>query len=161
MARERDKLEGLTSTERKAEQADALVDICYYALNAASKLGMDLDPVFSEVHAANMRKQIDGKFKRDYSGKVIKPDGWKPPDVLKEIQRQEQPRSYTPQVWAAQVSEDDVELPPPGKPTPRVAQCLWSLGLISPLPAAGLRQKVNWDEITLLNVNLSRSYHAS
>jgi predicted HAD superfamily Cof-like phosphohydrolase len=64
------------------EQADAMVDAMYYTYNAASKAGIDLDPLFREVHAANERKRFpDGQFHRRADGKVEKPPGWTPPDA--------------------------------------------------------------------------------
>ncbi len=67
--------------------ADGCVDIMIYVMNAAAKLGMDLDKVFDEVHAANMRK-IDfktGKVLRNAEGKILKPEGWVGPDVRKAL----------------------------------------------------------------------------
>ena len=74
-----------------ADQADALVDIYYYSLNAAAKKGMNLSSVFKLVHGANMAKRdpATGHFiKRESDGKIIKPAGWKPPDVEAELKRQ-------------------------------------------------------------------------
>ena len=74
-----------------ADQADALVDVYYYSLNAACKKGINLSAIFGIVHEANMAKRdpATGKFiKRESDGKIIKPAGWKPPDVEGEIQRQ-------------------------------------------------------------------------
>ena len=71
--------------------ADALVDIYYYSQNAACKKGMNLSSVFTMVHAANMAKRDanTGKFiKRESDGKIIKPEGWQPPNVEAEIARQ-------------------------------------------------------------------------
>lgn len=72
-----------TEAEVLAEQADAAVDLVYYLLNAFAKLNIDLGPFFNEVHSANMRKRFpDGQFHRRKDGKVIKPEGWKEPNVL-------------------------------------------------------------------------------
>lgn len=72
------------------EQADAMVDIYYYCLNAASKKGMDISTIFHIVHEANMNKRDPqtGKFIKNEEGKIIKPKGWTAPDVLSEINRQ-------------------------------------------------------------------------
>eukprot|EP00961_Rhodomonas_salina_P176604 2380272-Rhodomonas_salina.2 len=84
-------------------QADALIDVYYYSLNAAAKKGMNISAVFDIVHAANMAKRdpATGKFIKRDDGKIIKPDGWKvrcclfckaqlqsAPDVEAEISRQ-------------------------------------------------------------------------
>lgn len=76
---------------RCADQADALVDVYYYSLNAAAKKGVNLSAVFNLVHGANMAKRdpVTGHFiKRPSDGKIIKPKGWKPPDVEAELVRQ-------------------------------------------------------------------------
>ena len=52
---------------------------------------MNLSSVFTMVHAANMAKRDanTGKFiKRESDGKIIKPEGWQPPNVEAEIARQ-------------------------------------------------------------------------
>ncbi len=72
-------------------QADAMVDAWYYMLNAAAKCGINLSKIFDIVHEANMAKKDPktGKFiRRESDGKVLKPDGWKPPNIDGEIERQ-------------------------------------------------------------------------
>ena len=73
-----------------AEQADALVDIMYYSGNAAAKKGVNLNSVLDVVHQANMNKKDpeSGRFMKRPDGKIIKPDGWNPPDITAEIERQ-------------------------------------------------------------------------
>jgi len=91
----KEKYDQATEAERDihkcADQADALVDVYYYSLNAAAKKGMNLSAVFGVVHGANMAKRnpATGKFeKRESDGKIIKPPGWSPPDVEGELKRQ-------------------------------------------------------------------------
>lgn len=64
---------------------DALCDVIYVALGAAVTFGVDLAPVFAEVHRSNMAK-VGGPVRED--GKKLKPEGWKPPDVAGLIQHQ-------------------------------------------------------------------------
>lgn len=65
------------------EQCDAFVDIDYYNCNAASKVGMNVDDFYNQVHEANMNKKFpDGTFHRNESGKVIKPPGWQEADTV-------------------------------------------------------------------------------
>lgn len=89
--------------------ADGLADLCYVAIGTAVAYGLPLDKVFEEVHRANMGKamicaecsgvgrlykrlEAHGKrcetcngsgavvrYRED--GKVLKPEGWKPPDI--------------------------------------------------------------------------------
>lgn len=72
------------------DQFDALVDAWYYSLNTAAKHGVNMSKLFDTVHAANMAKRdpITGKFLRRDDGKIIKPYGWKAPDITGEIKRQ-------------------------------------------------------------------------
>ena len=72
------------------EQMDAMVDCWYYALDSAAKHGMNLEPVFQEVHKANMNKRNpeSGKFERREDGKVIKPSGWKPANISEVVSNQ-------------------------------------------------------------------------
>ena len=78
-----------SDVEIMAEQYDSFVDAWYYMLNTAVKKGVDLDGIFRIVHGANMAKRFpDGTFHRREDGKVVKPDGWKEPDIVGEIKRQ-------------------------------------------------------------------------
>jgi len=81
-----------------ADQTDALVDVYYYSQNAACKKGMNMSAVFEMVHAANMAKRdpATGEFLKRADGKIIKPAGWKAPDVEGEIVRQHKEGSFTP-----------------------------------------------------------------
>jgi predicted HAD superfamily Cof-like phosphohydrolase len=65
--------------------ADALADLMYVVLGTAVQFGIDLAPVFDEVHASNLRK-VGGTKRED--GKQLKPAGWKPPDVAGVLERQ-------------------------------------------------------------------------
>ncbi len=66
--------------------ADALADLVYVALGTAHMMGVPFDAVFAEVQRANMGKErasssSDGRSKRGSALDVVKPEGWKPPDV--------------------------------------------------------------------------------
>ena len=69
------------SDDNIVEIADALADIIYIACGTAVSYGIPLDKVFAEVHRSNMAKLVDGKPLYREDGKVMKPAGWKPPDV--------------------------------------------------------------------------------
>ena len=69
-----------------AEQADAAVDCWYYMLNGFCKNNINLSSVFNVVHAANMAKKFpDNTFHKREDGKILKPDGWTPPDIAEEM----------------------------------------------------------------------------
>lgn len=64
---------------------DALVDLLYVTIGTAVELGVDLDPHFREVHRTNMLKE-GGATRAD--GKILKPEGWQPPDIEGILRRQ-------------------------------------------------------------------------
>lgn len=66
------------------EAVDACIDLLYVVLGALSKFGIDAEPYFRAVHEANMAKLKDGIIRRP-DGKIIKPKGWKPPDIAAMI----------------------------------------------------------------------------
>lgn len=89
-----------------SEQADAFVDVYYYMLNAAAKKGVNVSAIFDIVHNANMAKRdpATGKFLKRDDGKIIKPAGWRAPDIKAEIQRQ-----LTHGAWDAQEPPRDAD----------------------------------------------------
>ena len=66
--------------------ADAIVDLIYVLNGAADSWGLDIREVWKEVHKANMKKfPPDGP--KIVNGKIVKPDGWTPPDVVGALAR--------------------------------------------------------------------------
>ena len=63
------------------EQADAMIDLMYFALGTMVEMGLEADELFSTVQQANMAKLWpDGKpHYNPKDGKVIKPEGWEDP----------------------------------------------------------------------------------
>lgn len=62
--------------------ADALGDMLVVIYGTAAAYGIDLDAVVREIHASNMTKvQPDGTVLRDEGGKILKPDGYRPPQL--------------------------------------------------------------------------------
>ena len=86
--------EFIEATEEKdlVEQADAMIDVMYFALGTLVELGIEPEKLFAIVQEANMSKLWeDGKpHFRESDGKVIKPPTWKDPHSLTvaEIERQ-------------------------------------------------------------------------
>lgn len=82
---ERKKAETPAEKEKaEADIVDGLVDLIYVAIGTASAAGVNLSPFWDEVHAANMRKFINGVVK-NASGKVLKPEGWVGPDIVARL----------------------------------------------------------------------------
>lgn len=73
--------DGIGSLEQKRDVLDSICDSIYVLLGLAVVMGLPFDTAFGLVHAANMRKVMgEGlpKFRDD--GKILKPEGWEPPD---------------------------------------------------------------------------------
>jgi len=69
--------------------ADALADLTYVVLQATLVCGIDLDPVFREVHRSNMTKVWeDGTVHRREDGKILKPPTYSPADVARVLGEQ-------------------------------------------------------------------------
>tara|TARA_B100000900_G_scaffold254373_2_gene216740 strand:+ start:136 stop:489 length:354 start_codon:yes stop_codon:yes gene_type:complete len=67
----------------KVEQLDALVDILVVTMGAIRAGGFDGEGAWREVMATNFAK-IDkdtGKVRKREDGKVLKPEGWKAPEL--------------------------------------------------------------------------------
>ena len=82
---ELDELEKSISGQDVVDVADALADLLYVTYGTAIAFGIDVRPVFEEVHRANMTK-MGGKVRAD--GKILKPEGWEPPGIEEVLRRQ-------------------------------------------------------------------------
>jgi predicted HAD superfamily Cof-like phosphohydrolase len=67
------------------EVADGLVDLIYVTCRVALIWGIDLRPIWEEVHQANMLKE-GGETRAD--GKLLKPINWIPPNITKVLAEQ-------------------------------------------------------------------------
>ncbi|WP_114167181.1 hypothetical protein [Exiguobacterium sp. TNDT2] len=78
--------------ERLVGQGDALTDALYFVMGSFVELGLDPVPLFEIVQRANMAKLgPDGKpILRASDNKVMKPEGWLPPEpeLEAEVRRQ-------------------------------------------------------------------------
>jgi predicted HAD superfamily Cof-like phosphohydrolase len=67
----------------EVEQLDALIDILVVTIGAIHSAGFDAESAWKEVMSTNFAK-IDkktGKVIKREDGKVLKPDGWTPPNL--------------------------------------------------------------------------------
>jgi predicted HAD superfamily Cof-like phosphohydrolase len=72
------------------EVLDALADIGYILAGTILNHGMQniYDDAFDEVHRSNMAKLVDGKVLRREDGKVMKPQGWTPPQLAQFVTKE-------------------------------------------------------------------------
>ena len=76
-------LQDALGADDKVEQLDALVDILVVTMGAIRSGGFDGEGAWKEVMDTNFAK-IDpetGKVRKREDGKVLKPEGWTPPDL--------------------------------------------------------------------------------
>lgn len=67
------------------EVADALADLDYVSAGTRLAYGIPRKPIADEVHRANMAKAPGGVILRSPQGKIIKPEGWTPPNIRKAL----------------------------------------------------------------------------
>lgn len=81
-----------TDTEKqtaRAEAADAICDSIWVLIGLGKMLDLPLDASWDEIAITNYKK-VDpalGKVMRDENGKIMKPFGWRPPDMLRIIKQ--------------------------------------------------------------------------
>ena len=71
----------------EVEQLDACMDLIWVTLGYCHMKGYDIRGAWNEVTTSNLWK-IDastGKVIRREDGKILKPEGWTPPDLTKFI----------------------------------------------------------------------------
>ena len=76
-----------TLTDNRVEQLDALIDILVVTIGAIHSAGWDAEGAWKEVMRTNFDK-IDkdtGKVRKREDGKVLKPLGWKPPELAQFV----------------------------------------------------------------------------
>lgn len=69
------------------ETADGIIDTVKVLLEYGESIGIDTEAVWNEIHRSNMAK-VDpetGAVVRRDDGKILKPEGWKKPDVRKVL----------------------------------------------------------------------------
>lgn len=65
--------------------ADGMADVIVTVLGTAIEYGIDLRPIMNEVNRTNLAK-AGGPRRED--GKILKPEGWQPPDVKGCLEKQ-------------------------------------------------------------------------
>lgn len=83
-----EEIDEFLETDNIHEEADAMIDLIYFALGTLVEMGIDFPQnIMDIVQNANMSKLFpDGKPHYREDGKVIKPEGWESPDPkIKEL----------------------------------------------------------------------------
>ena len=72
-----------TPSQKLAAIADAIGDSIYVLIGTAVEYGIPLASVWQAIQNANMAKvdPTTGKVTKRADGKVLKPEGWQPPDI--------------------------------------------------------------------------------
>jgi predicted HAD superfamily Cof-like phosphohydrolase len=84
---EHDELKQAIADDNVTEQLDALIDILVVTIGAIHSMGADGEGAWKEVMNTNFAK-IDkktGKVRKREDGKVLKPVGWKAPELTQFI----------------------------------------------------------------------------
>ena len=87
---EYDELQVALANKDAVETLDALTDILVVTIGAINSMGADGEGAWREVMATNFNK-IDrqlGKVRRRDDGKILKPEGWEPPQLAKFLKRE-------------------------------------------------------------------------
>jgi predicted HAD superfamily Cof-like phosphohydrolase len=80
---EADELWSAINNQDSVEQLDALIDILVVTIGAIHSMGADAEGAWKEVMRTNFAKinKETGKVEKREDGKVLKPDGWTPPNL--------------------------------------------------------------------------------
>lgn len=84
---EHSELTEAVTNEDSVEVLDALIDILVVTIGAINSLGADGESAWNEVMRTNFAK-IDpttGKVRKREDGKVLKPEGWQPPQLAQFV----------------------------------------------------------------------------
>jgi len=73
----------------KVEQLDALIDILVVTIGAIHSLGANAEGAWNEVMRTNFAKidEETGKVRKRDDGKVLKPEGWEPPQLANYVEK--------------------------------------------------------------------------
>jgi predicted HAD superfamily Cof-like phosphohydrolase len=82
MAEEHRELVEALEADDVANSAKEAADLIVTVLGTMAEMGVPFDAVWAAVHASNMAKRgPDKQVIRRADGKILKPEGWQPPDI--------------------------------------------------------------------------------
>lgn len=91
---ELDELIAALNNNDVVETADALGDLLYVVYGCAVTCGIDLEPVFDEIHRSNMSKlDADGNVIKREDGKILKSNLFFPPNIADVLEKQNEVES--------------------------------------------------------------------
>ena len=71
-----------TLSDDQVETLDALIDILVVTIGAIHSAGFDGEAAWKEIMSTNFAKiEANGKVRKREDGKVLKPQGWEPPNL--------------------------------------------------------------------------------
>ena len=75
------------SANDDVERMDACFDMMWVIIGYMKSRGWDCERVWDEGAKSNLSKidPVTGRVKRREDGKILKPEGWKPPDFTKFV----------------------------------------------------------------------------
>jgi len=79
----KEEVQELEDSRTREDDVDALIDILVVTIGALHSIGVDTEGAWNEVHRSNMAK-VDagtGVVLRREDGKILKPEGWQPPNL--------------------------------------------------------------------------------
>lgn len=89
IAEETQELTDAVWKNNRVEQLDALIDILVVTVGAIHSMGADAEGAWNEVMRTNMAKidPVTGLVRRREDGKILKPEGWQPPELAKYLNK--------------------------------------------------------------------------
>ena len=79
----KEEVQELEDSRTREGDLDALIDILVVVIGAIHSAGFDGEAAWQEVMRSNFAKidPVTGKIYRRNDGKILKPDGWTPPNL--------------------------------------------------------------------------------
>jgi predicted HAD superfamily Cof-like phosphohydrolase len=87
-----EEVQELKDSTTPQDDLDALVDILVVTIGAIYSMGANPEGAWREVMSTNLAKidRLTGKVRKRDDGKVLKPEGWTPPNLKPHLHRNHQ-----------------------------------------------------------------------
>jgi predicted HAD superfamily Cof-like phosphohydrolase len=79
----KEEVQELEDSRTRTDDLDALIDILVVTIGAIHSAGFNGEAAWQEVMRSNFAKvdPVTGKIRKRGDGKILKPDGWTPPNL--------------------------------------------------------------------------------